>query len=334
MIHFYEQFGELIKAERKSRGLTQEAFADALGVEYGTYKRWERGARKFPLDILPAVTQALNSALLISETGEIQIGKGLITMENAFTPDFESFNVKDTFDEFMASRQALAQTLYERAQQAYQKCSEAGWRFMTSMGTYPLGEAEPTANHLESGSQYQFIPDHQESWETPVLTAMVGFDLSGDWFNLPRFMKDLSATYGADLAHFVEKVWVYGCLKEFKGAELFNWIYFKQDTDSLIRLFPLLAQWAPLIAEQAKQTTYIEKYEGLMPDYDWYGLLNIIDEYQDQEFLLNWELPNGELIEVDDVDTLRTFDDLIETALIVIQEDYATIQADYETSCE
>lgn len=63
-------------------------------------------------------------------------------------------------------------------------------------------------------------------------------------------------------------------------------------------------------------------------------MLNIIDEYQDQEFLLNWELPNGELIEVDDVDTLRTFDDLIETALIVIQEDYATIQADYETSCE
>lgn len=334
MIHFYEQFGELIKSERKSNGWTQEALAQALGVEYGTYKRWERGSRKFPLDILPLVTQALNSSLIITETGDIQIGKGMMTMTKAFTTDFENFNVKETFDEFISSRQTLTQTLYERAEVAYEKCLELGWSFSDSMHQYPLDAETPTANHLDNGTLYHFIPSHQENWETPILTATVGFDLSGEWFNLPRFMKDFSASYGADLAHFVEKVWVYGCLKEFKGMDLFNWVGFKQDADSLIRLFPLLAPWATLITEQVKQTAYIEKYEGLLPDYDWYGLLNIIDEYQDQEFLLNWELPNGELIEVDNVDAMRTFDDLIETALIVIQEDYETIQADYEKSCE
>ena len=103
---------------------------------------------------------------------------------------------------------------------------------------------------------------------------------------------------------------------------MFQWAYFKKDSEALTRIFPTLAPWASLVAEQAQSHDYVEKYEGLIPDYDWYLLLDLVDEYQDQEFMLSWETPDQEWIEVEDADSLRTFDDLIETALVVIEEEF------------
>ena len=76
------------------------------------------------------------------------------------------------------------------------------------MNQYPLDEAYPTANHLDHGDSYQFYPTGQYWEDLPRLVATVSFYLSGDWFNLPRFIEDLTKAYGADLAHFVEKAFV------------------------------------------------------------------------------------------------------------------------------
>ena len=330
MIDFKKDFGQLVAQERMAKGWTQERLAEAMGIEYSRLGKWERGVRKFPVEMLPLVTKVLQTTILFDEAGQIRIGEGVLSMNNLFTLDFETFNVAEALATFRADRQQTFEQLHHRAELAYEKCQAAGWTFVTEMNQYPLDEAYPTANHLDHGDSYQFYPTGQYWEDLPRLVATVSFHLSGDWFNLPRFIEDLTKAYGADLAHFVEKAFVYGCLKESKGSELFQWAYFKKDSEALTRIFPTLAPWASLVAEQAQSHDYVEKYEGLMPDYDWYLLLDLVDEYQDQEFMLSWETPDQEWIEVEDADSLRTFDDLIETALVVIEEEFEQVKANYE----
>ena len=46
-------------AIRKANGLTQAAVADRLGITHGGYGHYERGFRRVPLEMLPAMAKAL-----------------------------------------------------------------------------------------------------------------------------------------------------------------------------------------------------------------------------------------------------------------------------------
>lgn len=52
--------GENIRNFRKKNDLTQEAFADRLGVTYQSVSRWENGATYPDLELLPAISEALS----------------------------------------------------------------------------------------------------------------------------------------------------------------------------------------------------------------------------------------------------------------------------------
>lgn len=52
--------GENIRKFRKTNDLTQEAFADRLGVTYQSVSRWENGATYPDLELLPAISEALS----------------------------------------------------------------------------------------------------------------------------------------------------------------------------------------------------------------------------------------------------------------------------------
>ena len=52
--------GENIRNFRKKNDLTQEAFADRLGVTYQSVSRWENGATYPDLELLPAIAEALS----------------------------------------------------------------------------------------------------------------------------------------------------------------------------------------------------------------------------------------------------------------------------------
>lgn len=72
--------GEVIAEMRRQKRMTQEALADLLSIEYSRLGKWERGVHKFPVDLLPQVAQALGEDITFTATGEINIGKGCVTM--------------------------------------------------------------------------------------------------------------------------------------------------------------------------------------------------------------------------------------------------------------
>ena len=51
--------GENIRNYRKKNDLTQEAFADRLGVTYQSVSRWENGATYPDLELIPAIANIL-----------------------------------------------------------------------------------------------------------------------------------------------------------------------------------------------------------------------------------------------------------------------------------
>ncbi|MBO5645625.1 MAG: helix-turn-helix domain-containing protein, partial [Clostridia bacterium] len=51
--------GENIRHFRKQNDLTQEAFADRLGVTYQSISRWENGATYPDLELIPAIAEIL-----------------------------------------------------------------------------------------------------------------------------------------------------------------------------------------------------------------------------------------------------------------------------------
>lgn len=52
--------GENIRNFRKKNDLTQEAFANQLGVTYQSVSRWENGTTYPDLELLPAISEALS----------------------------------------------------------------------------------------------------------------------------------------------------------------------------------------------------------------------------------------------------------------------------------
>lgn len=52
--------GENIRSFRKKNDLTQEAFADRLGVTYQSVSRWENGTTYPDIELLPAISEALS----------------------------------------------------------------------------------------------------------------------------------------------------------------------------------------------------------------------------------------------------------------------------------
>lgn len=52
--------GENIRSFRKKNDLTQEAFANQLGVTYQSVSRWENGTTYPDLELLPAISEALS----------------------------------------------------------------------------------------------------------------------------------------------------------------------------------------------------------------------------------------------------------------------------------
>ena len=66
----YKLIGERIKKTRKSVGMTQETLAEKLNVSIGYVSQVERGITKISLDLLGAISGALNCdiASLIKES--------------------------------------------------------------------------------------------------------------------------------------------------------------------------------------------------------------------------------------------------------------------------
>ena len=52
---FKKSFGEKLKRLRKSRNLTQEQLADALGVSFQSVSRWENGTNYPDIELIPEI---------------------------------------------------------------------------------------------------------------------------------------------------------------------------------------------------------------------------------------------------------------------------------------
>ena len=55
--------GENIRDYRKKNNLTQEQFAERLGVTYQSVSRWENGTTYPDLELLPAISDLLSITL-------------------------------------------------------------------------------------------------------------------------------------------------------------------------------------------------------------------------------------------------------------------------------
>ena len=63
MYYNIKESGERIKRLRKSKGLTQETFADAVGLSYRSIADIERGYRGTSIDVLIVMRQVLDTTL-------------------------------------------------------------------------------------------------------------------------------------------------------------------------------------------------------------------------------------------------------------------------------
>jgi len=53
------QLAQRVAALRQSKGLTQAVLAERLGITEGRYGHYERGFRRFPVDLLPKLVEVL-----------------------------------------------------------------------------------------------------------------------------------------------------------------------------------------------------------------------------------------------------------------------------------
>lgn len=68
-IAFNAEFGRRLEQARIERGITQRALADALGVGYHAYKKYEYGSREFPLYLLRDASTILDKTISWLLTG-------------------------------------------------------------------------------------------------------------------------------------------------------------------------------------------------------------------------------------------------------------------------
>lgn len=59
-----KQMGAALKALRESRGVTQYAVADRMGVEVDAVRHWEAGRRRFRAEQIPDLARALGVSIL------------------------------------------------------------------------------------------------------------------------------------------------------------------------------------------------------------------------------------------------------------------------------
>lgn len=77
------EIGTTIKKLRNSMGITQEKFADALGVSVQTVSRWETAINSPDIALLPSIASVFNvtTDYLLGVTGEQGSAKLLQTVE-------------------------------------------------------------------------------------------------------------------------------------------------------------------------------------------------------------------------------------------------------------
>jgi transcriptional regulator with XRE-family HTH domain len=56
---FADQLPHRVAALRQAKGLTQAAIAERLGIAEGRYSHYERGIRRFPVNLLPKLVEVL-----------------------------------------------------------------------------------------------------------------------------------------------------------------------------------------------------------------------------------------------------------------------------------
>jgi len=57
--NFADQLPQRIAALRQTKGLTQAVIAERLGIAEGRYSHYERGIRRFPVNLLPRLIEVL-----------------------------------------------------------------------------------------------------------------------------------------------------------------------------------------------------------------------------------------------------------------------------------
>lgn len=77
----YKLIGGRIKAERKSKGYTQERLAEKLDVSVGYISQVERGITKISLDLLGAIAAILHCDLSLLVTGASVQNQDYLAME-------------------------------------------------------------------------------------------------------------------------------------------------------------------------------------------------------------------------------------------------------------
>lgn len=90
--------GENIRNYRKVNNLTQEAFADKLGVTYQTVSRWENGTNYPDLELLPAISQ------ILSITVDELLGMPQIEKENRALATFDELRRECMKQDYDADR--------------------------------------------------------------------------------------------------------------------------------------------------------------------------------------------------------------------------------------
>jgi transcriptional regulator with XRE-family HTH domain len=56
---FADQLPQRVAALRQAKGLTQAVIAERLGIAEGRYSHYERGIRRFPVNLLPKLVEVL-----------------------------------------------------------------------------------------------------------------------------------------------------------------------------------------------------------------------------------------------------------------------------------
>lgn len=89
-----KEIGHRVKEARESKGIRQGDLADMLGVQLPTYRTWEQGSARFPIEQLIRVCEEIGLSLEYALTGK-RSGNGLSAEEYDLITNWRALDDSD-----------------------------------------------------------------------------------------------------------------------------------------------------------------------------------------------------------------------------------------------
>lgn len=331
-----KKIGEIIAKIRQEKGVSQEILAEKMGIDRSVLSKWERDINRIPYSQLAILAEYLETPIIFSERG-IFGGKEAIHMSQIYSTSYTKFNVEVLKADFKAQAKRFRENLVEKTSKQIHLLESQG--FKVQIPSHLSQDLAMSGANQQDVDEEVIIYLPNRLFETPHLKIINTGDLHINYFDIKQFIEDLTHSYGEAVASVVEKGWLYSCVREGIGRQLFDWVESNQTEDALIHLCPYVQDVATQIVEQCSNINYIRKLENhdylttRTEEWQWIWNLDLYDLYQDHEWRVFWDVEGEERL-VEEMDTCHYLSQALEMIESIVETDYDALMDELELEDE